>query len=434
MFELLWLSIGSAITLFVVVIVMQLKFRQARRLAERKARAQKAAKPPPQRRKLIVADNRSLETLALGVGQELASLASSVEGHAQLLCEGHGELLCERTGRSGQVIEQAERLWEAVRRLRFFSEKMKAFARMVKVPLEPARVTPLVQGLVHEIEDYAGGSLEVTLNTAPSLPMALVNTNCLRQALLFLVESVLALEPNTPGLTISAHTELNEDMDAEVLIEIQAESDAESDELVASANDSPHDIRFSYVAARNLLEVQGAWVSLTHRPGLSVVASVSLKATTSPPGVVPATPPAPAACVAAQDHQFGGILILDRNPGIREMLTDELRRLGRHVIACDEGRAAESLYTATPERFELLILEQDARRLSGEALAARALAERQDVRVVLLGSRLEVTQEPSDPRCARIPKPFGLMELRSVVSGLLGTGTAAEASLEAHGG
>ena len=58
------------------------------------------------------------------------------------------------------------------------------------------------------------------------------------------------------------------------------------------------------------------------------------------------------------------------------MLTNELRRLGRHVIACDEGRAAESLYSATPERFELLILEQDARRLSGNALAAQAMAER----------------------------------------------------------
>ena len=423
--ELIWLSIGSAITLVVVLVVVQLRLRRERLLDEEEARALEAAEPLPELRELVLADNRSLETLASGVGQELASLASSVEGHAQLLCEGHAHLLCERHGTSGQVIEQAERLWESVRRLRFFSEKMQAFARVEEVMLRPTRVTPVLQALVREIEDYAGGSLEVALNTAPSLPMALVDNHSLRRALLFLIESVLSLEPNAPSLTISAQTELNEDMDAEVLIEIQAESE----ELVESGDENATDIRFSYVAARNLLEAQGAWVSLTHRPGLSVVASVSLKATTS--SEVPRTMTPAVRSVedlgtdTTKAHQFGGILILDRNPGIREMLTNELRRLGRHVIACDEGRAAESLYSATPERFELLILEQDARRLSGNALAVQALAEHQDVRVILLTSRPQRDTETApapDPRCVRIPKPFGLMELRSVISELLGTG------------
>ena len=108
------------------------------------------------------------------------------------------------------------------------------------------------------------------------------------------------------------------------------------------------------------------------------------------------------------------------------MLAAELRRLGRHVIACDEGKAAQSLYTATPERFELLILEREARRLPGDELAAQALAARPDVRVILLTS---VPRRPSasmarppDPRCILISKPFGMMELRNAVSELLGSG------------
>ncbi|MHC4078295.1 MAG: hypothetical protein ACYST0_07610, partial [Planctomycetota bacterium] len=419
------------------------------------AREQQAKEPPPEVRNIVLADNRNLETLACALGQDLASLASSVEGNAQLLCEGSSR------GQTGKVIHHAERLWESVRRVRVFSEKLQAFARVEEVTLSPTRVTPVLRALIHEIEDYAGGSLEVALNTAPSLPMALVDADTLRSALLFLVETVLSLEPSTPGLTIDAQTELSEDKDGEVLIEIQAESEDQAEESDSDAAD----IRFSYVAARNLLESQGAWVSLTHRPGLSVVASVALKATTSPDAPAAATAEAPAVAAAMEaeaeaeetaaaepavaaasetaadvaaattpagvpgetpSHQFGGILVLDRNLGIREMLTAELRRLGRHVIACDEGKAAQSLYSATPERFELLILEQDARRLSGEALAAQALAARPDVRVILLtsGPRRRGTGPTLAPdgRCVRIPKPFGLMELRGVIGELLGPG------------
>ncbi len=441
MLELIWFLIGSTITLSVVLVVVRLRQRRndLRRAAEDVGNHEDVEEEPqPEAHKLVLADNRSLETLARGVGLELASLASSIEGHGQLLCERHSG--------TSSVTEQAERLWESVRRLRFFSEKMQAFCRVEAISVRPTRITPLLQGLVHEIDDYAGGSLEVRLNTAPSLPMALADAQSLRSALLFLVESVLTLDTGTPSLTLAAQTELNEDMDGEVVIEIQAESE----DLDEGRNEEPSqdrdsrdaDIRISYGAARNLLEAQGAWVSLTHRPGASVVASVSLKATTSlrapQPPQSPEAQPEAVTAGSQEAHQFGGILVLDRNPGIREMLTHELRRLGRNVIACDEGKAAQSLYSATPERFELLILEQNARRMSGEELAAKALADRPDVRVILLTSaphrHLAGAESAPDPRCRRIPKPFGLMELRSVVGELLGSGpTAAPAPGEVSG-
>ena len=400
--QLFWFLLGCAITTAVAFIV------------HHRRRPTPVEEPPPQR-EIVLADNRNLETVTKGLGRDLASLASSVEGHAQLLCESIGQ--------TSSVADQAERLWESVRRLRFFSEKMRSFARVQELSLRPTHVRPVLQALVHEIEDYHGASLQVGLDTATSLPMAMADADALRSALLFLVESVLSLAPNTPSLTIAAQTELNEDMDAEILVEIQAESDDLED-----PGDQTRDIRFSYLAARNLLESQGAWVSLSHRPGLSVVASVSLKATTSTPKQVPITP------VAAVPHQFGGILILDRNPGIREMLTRDLRRYGRHVIACDEGMAARSLFRATPERFELLILEEDARRLSGHELAVEALAGRPDVRVILLapshGGGGPLPDRPAadaaapdpGPRCVRVSKPFGLMELRSAIGELLGPG------------
>ena len=85
-----------------------------------------------------------------------------------------------------------------------------------------------------------------------------------------------------------------------------------------------------------------------------------------------------------------------------------------------------------------MILEQDARRASGEELAVQALGARPDVRVILLtsGPRRRGTGPTLAPdgRCVRIPKPFGLMELRGVIGELLGPGPeAAPVAREASG-
>ena len=273
MLELIWFLIGSTITLTAVLVVVRLRQRRHDRWLAEEADGDET-KSLPEPRQLVLADNRNLKTLAKGVGQELASLSSSIEGHSQLLCERHGG--------ASHVTEQAERLWQSVRRLRFFGEKLQAFAGVDATPVRPTRITPLLQGLVHEIDDHAGGSLEVAFSTAPSLPMALADASGLRSALLFLVQTVLAMDTNTPSLTLGAQTELNEDMDGEVLIQIQTESEDLSETPVQDSDGSAAaDIRVSYGAARNLLDAQGACVSLTHRPGFGVVASVSLKATTS---------------------------------------------------------------------------------------------------------------------------------------------------------
>ena len=251
MHALIWFLIGCTFTLIVVLALLP------RRRTPKKQLPEAEPEPPPAPRQYVLADNRNLETLTRGLGGELASLATSVESHAQRLCEALDKPVLAR-GRS-------ERLWESVRRLRFLSEKMQSFASVGQLKSRPTRIRPVLQALVHEIEDYAGASLQVSLSTAPSLPMALADADALRLALLFLIEAVLTLEPHTPSLTISAQTELDEEMDAEVLVELEAEAED-------SAGPEPDgDIRFSYVAARNLLEAQGAWVSLMHRPGLSVV-------------------------------------------------------------------------------------------------------------------------------------------------------------------
>ena len=85
--------------------------------------------------------------------------------------------------------------------------------------------------------------------------------------------------------------------------------------------------------------------------------------------------------------------------------------------------AANSLFDATPERFELLILERESRRVRGEAVALRALRERPELKILLItpGPGIAINPElATHPELRVLHKPFGLMELRDALTQTLG--------------
>jgi DNA-binding response OmpR family regulator len=121
-------------------------------------------------------------------------------------------------------------------------------------------------------------------------------------------------------------------------------------------------------------------------------------------------------------HQYGGILILESDPVLRSLLAHELEKTGRNILTAADGAAARSLFMATPDRFELLILEGHARREGGHKLATEALALNGHLRVVMVSSDPGAVPElPAEcrNRCSLIRKPFGIMEIREAGARLL---------------
>ena len=253
--------------------------------------------------------------------------------------------------------------------------------------MEPTNVRVLLAALALEIEDYSSGCLQVGLHIAPSLPFAMANSDALRVSILFLIEGVLELEPDANSLVLQARSEEGDHGELSVRIDIEAILD----------EGSPHSeqptplIRYSYLAARNLLAAQGASFTLDHIPGLNAFANITLTATNQPVGAwsedlssdSDATSETHQESLSEDsgenipqpnrvEHHFGGVLIMESNPTIRDMLARELAKTRRNVVACSDGMAARTLFEATPERFEVLILERESRRLRGEELARLA--------------------------------------------------------------
>ena len=337
------------------------------------------------------------------MGGELADLASCVEGNAQLLCESIGDPV--------QVAEQAELLWAAVGRLRLFSEKILTSARTPPLEPTPVNLRTLLVSVRHELQDHAIDGLQVKSASDATLPQALADADALRKVLLFLVQSMLKREPNACVLGLRARCA--SDTTVELLVEVESES-AQVDRSRSSAP-------LGEVAARRLLAALGGQLDLEHDLGRRCSARILLQA-------VPAdlTSPAPAPTTVMTAHPFGGVLVLEDDPAIRSMVKREIAKTRRRVVCCADGAAAQSLFHATPERFELLILEVESRGERGTKIAAEALSTSPEARVLFLaGDALEGEEVPAGPmdRCRVLRKPFGVLELRQAVGALLGPGS-----------
>ncbi len=426
----LWFLVGCAVTLLLGLIGLRMQRLTETDWDEEEGVEEEAPSPA---RPLIIANSHSLSTLANGLGKDLSSLATGVEGHAQLLCESLGDP--QRTN------QQAEQLCEAVRRLRFFSEKMLSFAPVRGLAMQPVDIKLHLQSLAMEVRNYSGGGLQVGLYTAPSLPMAMAEPDSLRIALLFLIEGLLCTEPGATTLSLHAYTELEGDQDALVRIEIEAEND----EPGQTTHWTSPGKRFSYLAARNLLEAHDAKLALEHKGGESALASLTLRATYTPDTLEELEPLLPVGADSADQaeelaglaHSFGGVLIMECNPSIRDLLAREVRNTNRNVIACADSVAAQTLFQATPERFELLILEQDSRRLAGDEVAAKAMQLNPDLKVILLTSGpgwVGALPERLGDSYKLLSKPFGVMELRESLAEILGPRPELGLASSAHEG
>jgi hypothetical protein len=381
----LWIAAG-----FVGALVLDAALRRRRRATPALAPVQ-----------VIVGDTQSLEQLADEVGTELANLASSIEGHAQHLCEAI---------RGSDA--RAENLGAAVRRLRYFSDKLLSFTHEPDPFARAIDVANVLRRVGSELRHEMEGR-QIELRIAPALPHALADAEQLRNALLFLADAVLGLEPDAAVLALRAGLDLGEEGDHGILIELQAES-ADSGLLPPEVSEATN---LSFRAAHKLLEANGAEVALWHWQGHRANACVLLEATEADDGSdVPAAAP-------RHEHPFGGALVLAGDPSLRAMLQQELGQSGRRVVQCTDSVAAQTLFAATPERFEFLILDADASPDAVDALARTALAVEPEVRVVVLRHRRSPLEPPSGElrtRYGELYKPFGIMELRETLGRFAG--------------
>lgn len=412
---LLWFLVGSAVTLAVTLAIVA----RDRRRRERVVRAQlaelevRANAPKVVHNTVVLGETKSLDQLARAVGSELATLSSGVEGHAQLLCEGIGD--------PELVAVRAERLWSATRRVRLFAEKVQSFAQRESIVLGPVCLGSFLQGLREELENHVGRPLGLTIEAPASLPKALAERQSLQYAALFAIEALLLRDPHAGRMVLLARRGYTDDEgedDVETArVQLVFELHGEAGRAEAKPTD---ELQLTWVAAKNLLEVQRGQITLEEHADNVTTAILTLRTCESPaPATVPAALPSEAR--HRTPHAFSGAMIVEPDPSVRELVAEEVGRSGRKPVTLGDAASAGSLFRRTPERFELLVLATDTVESPNELLAAVALTEHPNLRVVLLGpderarERLPVALRR---RAHFVRKPFGALEVRDALARL----------------
>lgn len=363
------------------------------------------AKPPAR-----PAENE-LPEIAIGVGAELATLASGIGGTAQLLCE--------TLSAGGRSTQHAEQLCTAVRRLRTLSETIQFAVGPVEVRARPTRIDDVVASVQHELSSAGCGRFQVDVDLASSVPEVQTDPRALRQTLLLLVEVLFGREPGTSKITLRTRNAIDESAHAVVL-----EMIAEVEETVATRALPAARLTLAHQATTNLLAALGAEWTLHVVEREQAMACIALPSADVAEALLPSldtgTQESARAPGSGPGHAFGGALVLESNPAVRYMVGQELERTGRQVFLCADGLAARTLWQATPSRFELLVVEAQGEYGPGEDLLVEVLTSQPNTRAILLG-RTELpslTKALACPtaRVASIPQPFDLMELRDALA------------------
>lgn len=397
MVELLWFVAGAACAALVA------RLRHPRRPAAVEVlAAAPVAAPPPETRQF-----------ARAVADELASLASGVEVGAQRLVEAAPD--------RASLPAAAEAMLAAVQPLRTLHRKLLAFDDSAGVAAPGrAEIAPLLAELGRELSALQFG-LEICHAPLGRLPAIAVPPAVARDALLFLCAALLRVERGATHLAIAGELGFTAS-EPRVQIEFSLEWIADAAQP-AGAPTADAAFALELEAARRLIAAHGGELTLTHLPRRSVRAVVQW------PAASPATPmpepasiaPAPTPAVAPTAHRYGGALVLESDPSVRAMLASELKASGRAVFACADGASARTFLEATPDRFELLIVD-DAGRLDGDdALGMAIRTVKPDLKIVVL----EAERRGATPHwlhARHLQKPFGAHELRTALASILPAG------------
>jgi len=358
--------------------------------------------------------------LAQTLSHELANIVSGIEGGAFRLIEA--------TPLPPVRSNAAEGLWLAIRRLRRFHDKVRAFTTTPELDETTVSVESLLMSLRDELEASELG-LQMTWNLPRTLPVPRGDNDALLAGLMFLSMALQQLAQGALRLSIDVEVSFVDDQ-PHVQLELRLEWDEDP-----GRHPLPSPISTAFLvartSARNLLRSQGCSFSIDHVPGHLARALVRMPATytsTSPMRPMldsPVMPPAADSPLPMLDrNRFGGVLVLESDPTVRTMLASELKACGRAVFACADGAAARSLMQATPDRFEMLVVDQATRLSASDQLATTAANLCPDLKLFVLsdGAEGELPIELAQ-RVHRIRKPFGISELRRALASVLDDGS-----------
>jgi len=379
----------------------------------------------------------SLGVLAGGIAHDFNNILTAIMGNAALARAADGP--------DGPAAEPLQGIEEAAARAAELSRQMLAYAGKGRMELKPMSLTGLVEGMPRLLEVGLAPGVSLAFELAPDLPPVEADASRLRQVLMNLVlNGAEAAAPGPGRITVRTGTA---HVGPEDLAGARIGSDlSEGNYVFLEVSDTGAGM--DAATLKRLFEpffttkAEGRGLGMSavlgivraHR-GALLVASRPGEGSTfrlllpPAPGTVPIPPAEPEEDTGW--HGQGRVLVVDDEPGVRQVTCRMLEHLGFEPEAVADGLEAVERFRGAGGAFACVMLDLTMPGMDGAHTCEALRAIRADVPVLVFsgyGSDEQVRRVARGGRSGFVAKPFTTEQLRHRLRELL---EAPEAAPEA---
>jgi signal transduction histidine kinase len=360
---------------------------------------------------------RALGEMASGIAHDFNNTLTPILGFTDLLLE-RPEILAdgEEAARFLKLLRtSAQDAANIVRRLREFYRPLDTQEELVPVELAPviSQVVELTQPKWRQQAQANGCNIEVKTRLQPTPPVA-GDESALREALTNLIFNAVDAMPN--GGVITLETAVEND---QAVVRVHDTGSGMTEEVRQRCLEPFFSTKDDKGTGLGLAMVYG--IVQRHR-GLLEVNSVLGRGTTFVirlPLIVVAENEAPAPSVEPAPKSPLQVLVVDDEPGIREVISAFLRSDGHNVITASNGRDGLKEFQSQP--FDVVVTDRAMPQMNGDQMAGLIKQARPDIPIVLItgfGNLIEPTKKQATSVDVVLNKPVTLKTLLSTIDNL----------------
>lgn len=357
--------------------------------------------------------------LAVGVAHDVRNLLFVVTTRSHHLLQALGD--------EHPLRPDVEAIREATERASVLARQVLAAGSGTAVQSRPADLNTVVNDCRSLLTRLCGDDIEVSVQLADAVwPVALTPTQ-LEQILINLVTN--ARDAMSGRGRLSIVTEAGADREARLIVRdtgrgMDAVVQARMFEPFFTTRAESGGTGVGLATVHGVVARAGGRVDVQSEVGEGTTITITLPAVRQ---AAASTPRAPVVRPAARDAAGGRILVIDDEPGVRELLQQCLRSQGYAPVMAESGDAARQQWQQQKGAFDLVICDVSLPDVDGPELAAGFRRDRTDLELIFVSGAIDAAA-----RVARVglqsptlTKPFSMVEFVRLTKAALCQASAA---------
>ncbi len=339
----------------------------------------------------------SIGTLAGGIAHDFNNLLTSMLGYA--------ELLKIELGNNHPQFQRVEQLEKSARRAAELTNNLLAFSRRTLTQMTVFDVSALVQETTGLIRLSVPQTILLELSLAENLPCVEADETQIQQVLINLIinaRDALRMEKGRITITTGLHEEPSQDNSSppvsHVLIEVEDDGEGIPRESLNRIFEPFYTTKevgkgtgLGLSMVYGIIKQHNGYIEVTTAPGQGSRFSVYLPATSKTPTRKPVKPRRDTSQPAGRSR----ILVVDDEPDLLDFCKTALKPICEDVTCASDGIEALAILNATPQSFDLVVLDLTMPRMGGVECFQRIRETAPDLRVIL-SSGYSIEGGPAD--------------------------------------